>query len=131
MNDPKKTDTTVEEHRIPVVGEKATISKRIVEGGKVRIDSRVFERNEILETTLRHSLVDIQRKPVDKVVDSLPEIRKEGDVLIIPVVEERARVIHELVLVEEIHVQQAVEEEKVKIPVATKATEVNIERDDT
>ena len=43
---------------------------------------------------------------VDRVVETAPEIRQEGDVMIIPIVEEEVVLVTRLVLREEIHVRK-------------------------
>ena len=56
--------------------------------------------------------------PVDREVEAAPEIRTDGDVTIIPVVEERIIVAKQLVLKEEIHIRRRRSVETVQIPVS-------------
>lgn len=91
---------------MPVIQEQATVNKRVVETGKVRISKHVREYEEIVDVPHVHEEVKVERVPVDKVVESAPEVRTEGDTTIIPVVEERYVMEKKLVLVEELHVRK-------------------------
>ena len=62
----------------------------------------VAEGVETVSETLARETVDVERIPVGRVVEARPEVRQEGDVTIVPVVEERLVVRKELVLTEEI-----------------------------
>ena len=57
------------------------------------------------------------RVPIDREVDAVPSIRTEGDVTIIPVVEERIVVRCQLVLREEVHVRNLRAVSTVRVPV--------------
>ena len=91
---------------IPVIEEElVTGSTRIKETGAVRIHKEVDRVSKTIEIPAIHDDAEITRVPVNRVIDSLPEIRKSGEVLIIPVVEEEIVVQKQLVLKEEIHVR--------------------------
>jgi hypothetical protein len=47
----------------------------------------VLERTEFADLELRSGEAIIERVPVDRVVDSAPDIRQVGDTLILPLVE--------------------------------------------
>jgi uncharacterized protein (TIGR02271 family) len=104
---------------IPVIQEQATVSKRIVETGKVRIAKHVREYEEIVDVPHFQEAVMVERVPIDRFIESAPEVRTEGDITIIPVVEERYVLERRLVLVEELHVRKERKEshhpEKVKV----------------
>lgn len=116
------------ERRIPVIEERARIDKEAVERAKVRITSSVRERNEVLTEALHHEEVAIERVAIDKEVDAMPSVRQEGDVTVIPVVEERVVVTRQLVLVEELRVKLTTVEEVVQIPVTLHSTDISVER---
>ena len=118
-----------DETRIPIVEERARISKRVVEGDLVRIRSSVAMRIEQLSEQLTREDVVIERVTVDREIDALPEIRQENDVLIIPVVEERLIVEKRWVLTEELHVRKQRRTDVVDIPVTLRSSEVTIERE--
>jgi uncharacterized protein (TIGR02271 family) len=117
------------EHRIPVIEERARVDKEVVERGVVRISASSRDSEQVLEEVLRHEEVDIHRVTLNQEVDGMPEIRQEGDAIIIPIVEERAVVVKKLVLVEELYVRRRKVEEIVRIPVTLHSTEVLVERE--
>jgi Uncharacterized protein conserved in bacteria len=119
------------ERRVPLVEEWARIDKRVVERDRVTIRTAITESQQVLSDALRRERVDIRRVAVNQEVDAIPGIREEADVIIIPIVEERAVLIKRLVLVEELHVQRKVLEEPVQVPVSLRSTEVFVESQDS
>lgn len=91
---------------IPLYEETLSVAKRAVERGRVRIDVRVEEREQVLEQVLERHDVEVEHVPVNRVIESVPETRQEGDVLIIPIVEEEVVLVRRLVLREELHVRR-------------------------
>ena len=73
---------------IPVFEEALRVDKTVTETDRVLIRTSVLERTEVAELELRSGNATIERVPVDRLVDSTPAIRQEGDTVIIPVVEE-------------------------------------------
>ena len=73
----------------PVIEEEAFLDKRVVEIGKVRISKRISEREEMIDEPLFREEVTVERVAVNQYVDQPPQIRHEGDVMIIPVVQEQ------------------------------------------
>lgn len=116
------------EHRFPVIEEHARIDKEVVERGVVRISTSIREREEVFAEALQHQEVDIQRVSINQDVDAMPTIRQEGDITVIPVVEERIVMVKQLVLVEELHIHRKTVREIVHIPVTMQSTEVSVER---
>ena len=91
---------------IPVITEQAVVNKRVVETGKVRIHKRVIQREEVINAESIQEQIEIERVPVDRFVDEPPQMRQEGDTLIIPVLEEVLVVEKRLVLKEEVRVKR-------------------------
>lgn len=113
---------------IPVVEETATVSTRRVVSGRVRIATQTEEINHLLPTDLASVEVDVVRVPIDRRIDTIPDVVTEGEVTIIPVVEERLVVTRELYLREEIHVRRIEHKETVDVPATTRRQTVQIER---
>ena len=118
------------ENRIPVVEERARIHKQMVPTGRVRITSQVEHRLEVLRDELIAQTVAVERVAVNREVDAPPGVRSEGDVLIIPVVEQRLVVEKRWVVTEELHVHRRERSEAVEIPVELRSTRVSVERAD-
>lgn len=89
---------------INVIEEVAHIHKEVVERGTVRISKKVHEANETIKTSLNNEEVQVEKIPVNKYVDSYPEVRYEGETMIVPVIKEVAVVEKKLLLVEEVHI---------------------------
>ena len=113
---------------IPVVEETATVSTRRVVSGRVRIATQTEEINHLLPTELSSVDVDVVRVPMDRRIDTIPDVVTEGEVTIIPVVEERLVVTRELYLREEIHVRRIEHKETIDVPATTRRQTVQIER---
>jgi uncharacterized protein (TIGR02271 family) len=96
----------VRETIIPLYEEALAVAKRRVARGRYRVDVRVVEREQSLEQTLERQDVEVERIAVGRVVEAVPETRQEGDVMIIPIVEEEVVLVTRLVLREEIHVRK-------------------------
>lgn len=118
-----ESSTTV----IPVIEEEIIVDKYIVEKGKVRVSKRISEHEETIDEPVFHEEVRVERVPVNKVIDVSPSVRHEGDILIIPVVEERVFVEKRLVLVEEIRVRKEVVElhQPLKVMLLKEQVEIN------
>jgi uncharacterized protein (TIGR02271 family) len=102
---------------IPVIEEIASIDKQVVTTGKIRIEKQVQENNETAEVNLLHDEYTIKRVVRNEYVDEgAPQVRYEGDTLIIPVVKEV--MVKRLLLVEEVHVIKEVvpTTEQVNVP---------------
>ena len=108
--------------------ETLSVSKRSVRTGSVRVSTRTETHEELAEAMLQHGVVDITRVPMDRVVDSAPSVRTEGDTTIVPVVEERLVVTKQLVLVEELHLRRRVKQEVTRTPVTLRRQHVEVER---
>lgn len=113
---------------IPVVEETATVLTRRVVSGRVRIATQTEEINHLLPTDLASVEVDVVRVPIDRRIDTIPDVVTEGEVTIIPVVEERLVVTRELYLREEIHVRRIEHKETIDVPATTRRQTVQIER---
>ena len=121
-------DPEIQEERIALVEEEARIDKREVVTGRVRIRTRVEEAEETVRGTLDEEVVEVERVPVDRIVDAAPAVRQDGDVTIIPVMEEVLVVEKRLVLKEELHVRRRRTQESVEVPVTLRRERVEVER---
>ncbi|TKW68192.1 MAG: DUF2382 domain-containing protein [Paracoccus denitrificans] len=103
---------------IEIAEEVATIRKRVVDHGGVRLETITDTHEELLSTDLLRSEITVQRVPRDEVVAEAPRVREEGNVTIIPILEERAVIRTELVLVEEVHLIRTETTDTVEVPVS-------------
>ena len=88
--------------RIPLAAEHVRVGTRIRRAGVVRVSTRVERRTTVVDPPLRRQRIDIRRRRVDRFVDELPDVRREGDTLIVPIVEEvvttRLKVVEEIAI---------------------------------
>ncbi len=89
-------------HVLLLHAEAAKLSKR-VRKTLVRATRQTSMRDVCVEAELAHDHVVVERVPVGRVVDAAPPIRQEGDVTILPVMEEVVVIERRLVLKEEVH----------------------------
>jgi stress response protein YsnF len=117
------------EEVLPLVEETATVHKREVVTSKVRVRTITDTTEELARANLQSDSVEVTRVPVDKAVETAPEIRTEGDVTIVPVLEEVLVVTKQLVLKEELHIRRRVETETVEVPVTLRKQRAVVERE--
>ena len=92
---------------IPVVEERLEVSRERVETGRVRISKSVEAREVVVDDPLKRESVRVEHVPINQVVTGdLPQVREEGDVTVIPILEERVVTRTELVLVEEVRIHR-------------------------
>jgi len=92
---------------IPVVEERLELAKERVETGKVRITKSVESREVVVDDPLSRERVSVEHVPINQVVTGdVPQVREEGDVTVIPILEERVVTHKELVLVEEVRIRR-------------------------
>lgn len=121
-------DTQVTEEVIPLVEETLTVGKRVVETGKVQVRTTVEEYVETVTTELKRGTVVVDRVPINQPVETEPQPRWEGEVLIVPVVEEEVVITKRLVLKEELRIRPQVTTENVEQPVQLRRTVATVTR---
>lgn len=113
---------------LPIMEETVSISAQKVESGSVRVSTRTETIDHRVPVDLTSVEVQVDRVPVDRKVDAAPEIVTEGDLTIIPVVEERIVVTRELYLREEIHVRRIAQTQHVDVKATTRRQTAHIDR---
>jgi uncharacterized protein (TIGR02271 family) len=115
---------------VPVVAEELDIQKRAVQTGGVRVHRRVLEHEEEVNMDLQREHVQVKRVLLDQDVEGPLPIRREGDTLIIPVVEEVVVVSRRYRLKEEVHVIKTVRTERYQERIPVQRQEAVIEEFD-
>ncbi|SMF71236.1 conserved domain-containing protein [Azospirillum oryzae] len=113
---------------IPLHDESVTVGKQRVERSRVRVTTRVSEREETVREALEHEEATVTRVPIDREIDAHPGIRQEGDVTVIPLVEEVLVVERRLILREELHIRKSRRIVEVEQPVTLRSEEAVVER---
>jgi stress response protein YsnF len=116
------------EKGVPLVEETASVDTRQVVTGRVRVQTVTDAIEELTHADVQREAVEVTRVPIDRVVEDVPEIRTEGDLTIVPVLEEVLVVEKRLVLKEELHIRRRVETETVEVPVTLRKQRALVER---
>lgn len=127
--DPRRADAgRTTDQVIPIVEETAVVTKRVAPTGRVRIHTTVEERSELVGADLEREEVVVERVPIDREITAAPAVRQEGDVMIVPVVEEVLVIEKRLVLKEELRIQTRRTVERVEEPVVLRRTVATVDR---
>ena len=97
-----KADETV---AMSLAAEEVVVSKR-VRRTLVRASRTTSFREQAVEADLNREQVVVERVPIGRIVDAVPPVRQDGDVTIMPVVEEEVVMVRRLVLKEEVHLRR-------------------------
>lgn len=122
-------EVEAEERVIPIVEEQVhtgTIERRT----RVIISKEVEEENELVTIPYFSDEVEVEHVPVNREVHEMPEVRREGDTTILPVVEEELVVSRRLMLKEEVHIRMKRNELEHKEAVRLRRERVNVKRVD-
>jgi uncharacterized protein (TIGR02271 family) len=121
-------DAVTEVGRLPLAEEVLRVAKRRRITGRVRVAVATTETPQAVATVRRSRLVEIERVPVDREVDAPPPVRQEGDMVVVPVLEERLVLVRRLVVTEEVRFRLRMEEEPVTLSAAVRRQDVEVTR---
>src|SRR5690349_25765 len=116
--------------RIPLHVEDISISRREIEKANVQIALVTGTREQLIDEELTHVRVEIERVPIGRTVEVAPPIRQQGDITIIPVVEEVVVVERRLVLKEEVRVRRVSTKEQHQETVVLRQQEAVVTREE-
>jgi uncharacterized protein (TIGR02271 family) len=120
-----------DELSIPVTEEQLEVRREVVDTGRtLRLRKQVEEVPADVREPVTREVVEVQRVPVGRVIDGPPAVRHEGDVMVVPVVQERLVTRKELVLVEEIRITRRREVAQAEAKVVLRRERVVVERFD-
>jgi uncharacterized protein (TIGR02271 family) len=118
------------EEMIPLAEERIEVARREVERGRVVVRKHVDTREEIAEAVLHQDELSVERVPVGMPVDAPPPVREEGDVLIVPVLEEQLVIQTRLILKEELRITRHRRAETFREPVRLRAERAEVVREE-
>ena len=113
---------------VPLVDETAVVTKETVETGHVRVTTHVEERRQLIQDSLKHDDVVVERVEIGRVVQVAPEVRMDGDVLVYPIVEEILVVEKRLVLKEELRITRRTRIENVEREITLRSEHADVNR---
>jgi len=103
---PPRDDDLRDEATLRLFAEELSVTKEKLESGRVHVATHTHEREALVEEDLARERVEIETIPIGRRINTVPEVRQEGDATIIPVVEEVLVVERQLVLKEEVHIRR-------------------------
>jgi stress response protein YsnF len=112
---------------LPLHTEDVSVKRRAVERD-VRVRVQTTSHEQLVDEALTHEQVEIERVTVNRPIDAVPPVREEGDLTIIPLVEEVLVVERRLILKEEIHLRRVRTTTRHREAVTLRDEEVVIER---
>jgi stress response protein YsnF len=116
--------------RIPLQVEDISVSRREIKKAKVQVALVTGTREQLIDEELTNIRVEIDRAPIDRTVEVVPPVRQEGDITIIPVVEEVVVVVRRLVLKEEVRVRCVSTKEQHRETVVLRQQEAVVTREE-
>jgi len=116
---------------LPVGEERVRIGKERIQTGRIRVHTVTETHEQIAAQDLASEHIEVERVPINREIDAVPELRQEGDVTVIPIVEEVLVIEKRLFLKEEIHLRRTRSVERVETPVELRKQQAIIERLET
>ncbi|MEO8125724.1 MAG: YsnF/AvaK domain-containing protein [Bryobacteraceae bacterium] len=116
---------------IPVISEDLEVSKRKRVTGGVRVERKSVPHYQAVSMPLTRQVADVKRVLIEKPVNGPLPVRREGDTIIMPVVEEVATVHKQLMLKEEIHITKRTSTEQHEEQVQLNTQQAEIVRTDS
>lgn len=100
------TSESNQETVIPLHVEDVSVAKQRIVTGRLSVSTVTRQSEVLVDELLKQERVEVDRSLVNRPIDQMPAVREEGDVLIIPVVEEVLVVERRLILKEEIRLRR-------------------------
>lgn len=119
--------------RFPLMEEELHVDKRTVDTGRgVRLHKTVSEREQLIDQPLRRDELVVEHVPIGRVVPDteVPQVRYEGDTMIVPVLEEVLVVQKQLLLKEEVRVTRQQQQVAMPRSVVLRSEQISVERFD-
>jgi len=92
---------------LSLLAEELSVERREIETGRVRVATVTREHEEFVDEPVAHTHVEVQHVPLNRPVETIPPVRHDGDITIVPIVEETLVIERRLVLREELHIRRA------------------------
>ena len=94
----------------------------------MRVSRVTHDHQQLVDELLEHEKVEVEIIPLGHDIEAMPSVRQEGDVTIIPVVEEVLRMERRLVLKEEVHIRRVKQVERHQESVTLRKQEAIVSR---
>ena len=133
MSDERETAAEAAGRPIPLVEETASLSRRRVETGRVRVRLRTEEEDVPVAADMRVETVRVERVAIGRELPAgapapRPREEEDGAVLVVPVLEEVLVVEKRLVLTEELRIRRTVALEAAEERIVLRRQRAEVER---
>ena len=91
---------------VPVVAEVFDVKTQNVEIGRVRLSTRIVEKQQLVDVPLERDEVEVERITLNQAVEHAVPVRVEGNVTIVSLYEEVAVITEQLVFKEEVRIMR-------------------------
>lgn len=115
---------------VPLIAEEIVVGKKTVETGGVRVHKTVREDVQRIDEPIVREHLDVERVEINQFVEVAPAIRHEGDVMIVPVLEEVVVTQKRLLLREEVRLTKRREEISNAQEITLRREEITLEKID-
>jgi len=116
---------------VPLHTQELSIDRRSAVVGTVRLQIHTETRDIAVDEPTATFRVDVKHVPIGRAVSETPPVRQDGDVTIIPVMEEIVVIERRLILKEEIHLRRVRTTDHLRETVAVREQHASIERSQT
>lgn len=116
--------------KLSLIEEQLVVNKRAISDGRVRVSTKTEFVTTTAEASLDSENVVVTRVPIGREVSAAPSVRTEGDMTIVPVMEEVLVIEKRLMLIEEIHIRRVATTKNVSVPLELRKQHATIERSD-
>ena len=113
---------------VPLASERLTIGRRRVDVSRVIVTTKTDVDPVVIDEVVERDDIRIERVPVDRFLDEPASPRYEGDILVVPVMEEVLIVTRRLRLIEEVRISPRVISRRHRETVPVRRQRIEVER---
>ena len=128
ITDVQVSSSSEQDQVLALHAEEISVARRRVPRGTVRVSKVIQSRDHLVQETLQHQRVEVERIQIGTYIDQAPPIRYDGDVTIVSVVEEVVVTERRLLLKEEVRIRTVATTEEYKEIVALRFEEAKVDR---
>jgi uncharacterized protein (TIGR02271 family) len=111
-----QTDASAVSASLSLLEEQLSVVRQRIEGDTIRVSTVTSTTEKHVAEEIAHERIEVERIAIGRHIDTAPPVREEGEVTIIPVVEEILVIEKRLFLKEEVHIR------RVRVPATHRET---------
>jgi uncharacterized protein (TIGR02271 family) len=111
-----ETDASAVSASLSLLEEQLSVVRQRIDGDTIRVSTVTSTTEEHVAEEISHERIEVEHIAIGRHVDTAPPVREEGEVTIIPVVEEILIIEKRLFLKEEVHIR------RVRVPATHRET---------